>query len=66
MIWRQLCLPSPPLQVVGQEGALRFLIQKHKPEFTEALKNLHSEPRVATLVLPALFISRDEILTGRP
>ena len=44
MKWRRLCLPSPPLQVVGQEGALRFLIQKHKPEFTEALNNLHSEP----------------------
>lgn len=64
--WRQLCLPSPPLQVVGKEGALRFLIQQHKPEFTEALNNLHSEPQVATLMLPALLISRDEMLTGRP
>lgn len=66
MKWRQLCLPSPPLQVVVQEVALRFLIQKHKPEFTEALNNLHSEPWVATLMLPSLFISRDKMLTGRP
>ena len=66
MKWRQLCLPSPPLRVVVQEVALRFLIQKNKPEFTEALNNLHSEPWVATLMLPSLFISRDKMLTGHP